>query len=303
MITFKTFLEQKSNGVSLRDIKRDCRLFLSETKSPLYRGVGSAPDNIRFNDHPTARRPKDSSPMWNQMFNYASAKLFGVENIRRKSIFASGSITQARTYGDVVLIMLAGNYKCLSSSVINDTYNDLNFDEGLDLKFEKVLKFSSDEYPYLSETALWDILSEIRAPLDDEMDFTNEMIESFERAKKNFTKINVSAVERNSSKLYKTILQHCIEMLKEKDIRQMNIEKAISTKNEIAIYESAGHYDVPFWVIKQQIDEGIITSSTDKGKAAIAEILKIAETTTAIYNSGFPGLAFFDNLKILISES
>lgn len=305
MITFKSFLENKTDNSALANIKRDCQKFLSATDSPLYRGVGLADDKITFVDHPVERRAKDSGRMWNMLFNYAAHKLFGIEDIRKKSIFATGSVTQARVYGAVVMIFPKGDFECLGSTIIHDTYNDIYFDRDLDLKFEKVLKFADAISPsYLDEQEVWEIISHITADINDEMEFTNQLIHYFEEAKKNGRpRIKMATVDATASKLYDIILQNAVSVLTEGNIKQMSIDKAIATRNEIAIYESEGYYAVSLAALDTLLRNGTIKPKTKEGGLALVEIVRIMHNNKLTISSAFPGKEFIKHFKVLIDAS
>ena len=308
MISFKQFLSEEKNELSLIDIRDNCSIFLSEVSSPLYRGFQDQSEHIKYFDFPESRQSKDSSKIWNMLYNYAAEKVLGVENIRSKTLFASGAARQAYVYGDVQMVFLKGKYKCVGSKHTHDTFNDIEFTKGdLDLKVEKILKLSNDDYPYLDDLELNEILhkaASICGDIEDEMEFTNAMIEGFDMMKRrNFkTGIDIPKVEANISKIYKLVLKNAIDAFNEAGMRNMTIQAAIDTKNEIGLYEGEGYYLLSPLALDTMLRNGDLKPKTKEGGLALVEIVKMLHANKLRITSAFQGKIFMQHFKTLIND-
>jgi hypothetical protein len=138
MITFKQFLREDDKEFYKSDminhvaewINRDCSQFLSASNGKhLYRGLkvyhpdGGLPLAMRIS-HPTDRAPKDSGSLFNDIFNKSIEQKFGVADIRKKTIFATGDARQARQYGPLFFFFPIGEFQFAYSPSVTDSYED-----------------------------------------------------------------------------------------------------------------------------------------------------------------------------------
>lgn len=138
MITFKQFISEDEKEVYGFDrfkhiaewLHTDCAKFLSESGGhPLYRGMkifsdeGAPLDALRIS-HPENRIPKDSGELFNDIFNRAMEKKFGIADIRRKTVFASGSVNQAKLYGQIFYFFPIGDFKFTYAPDVEDSYEE-----------------------------------------------------------------------------------------------------------------------------------------------------------------------------------
>ena len=96
---------------------------------PLYRGL-SAPllEDGELAFLRTDRRPRNTLPAFNALFNLMIERKFGIPNIRRQSLFVTGEIRRAAAYAKEIdaqhlcKIHPNGNYRYLYSPCIHDSY-------------------------------------------------------------------------------------------------------------------------------------------------------------------------------------
>ena len=151
---FKTFLIESSTyslEQAMEHIRRECTAFLRASQGkPLMRGIAKerikGSDIVRidqskvlFTDHPSNRPPRDSDDGFNFMFNAMMDVAFQEENIRRHSVFVTGSRSVAQMYGNVNFVFPAGTIKYLWSKQIDDSYES-------DHEIEEIM------YSYLHDT-------------------------------------------------------------------------------------------------------------------------------------------------------
>lgn len=79
----------------------------------------------------TDRRPLDGSPIGSLLFDYAMNKHHGIENVRRRSVFAANDIGIANQYGNVTLeLMLSPDTQILYHPYIHDSGVYVSLEDG-----------------------------------------------------------------------------------------------------------------------------------------------------------------------------
>ena len=89
----------------------------------IFSDEGAPLDALRIS-HPENRIPKDSGELFNDIFNRAMEKKFGIADIRRKTVFASGSVNQAKLYGQIFYFFPIGDFKFTYAPDVEDSYEE-----------------------------------------------------------------------------------------------------------------------------------------------------------------------------------
>lgn len=154
MQTFKKFLLENntySHDEIIQAIKRDCQPYLSHTSAdaPMYRGA-HMPEAYAFSPPITNRPALHSAPSSTNFFNMMIYAGFGIENIRSKTLFTTGSHHQARSYGPLYFAFPKGDFSILYSHKISDslTSNSTLFNH-FGLSLSKKLKTDESIGDYL----------------------------------------------------------------------------------------------------------------------------------------------------------
>lgn len=125
---FKQYLNENSNITSIQDFisvaLKDCGPFLKESRGlPLFRGMRTIRNPVTFIEHPKDRKPRDSEPEFNWAFNAMIDIALGIPEIRKKSIFITGSKEIAEDYGQAYFVFIKGDLHYLWSPQIIDSYD------------------------------------------------------------------------------------------------------------------------------------------------------------------------------------
>lgn len=266
VITFKTFLNEQQELTytfkeGLEVIKDHCGWFINESEGkPMFRGIPKMriiagevnhinTTHISWTPHPVNRRPKDSEPAFNFIINSMIDAAFGVENIRRKSFFATGNKAQARTYGEIMFCIPKGTTKWMWSPDISDAYEDTSklyemlikacHMTGLhSRKFEEIFHELFQQYQF--NTRIW--VEDQGAGAER---ITNYVI-------KGLGLEDISAFEDSTP--YKVLLDGLEKTAKDLYFDTRNLADAITTGNEIMFYESGGYYLVPEKVVAEEAE-------------------------------------------------
>lgn len=134
---FKEFLlERKVDSLHdvVQQIRSNCKPFLRQGRM-LYRGFspylakeGGAekfdPNIAFYSPHPTNRKPRDSAPGFNFMFNSGTELRFKIEQMRERTIFVTNNPSLAMIFGEVTFFFPVGDFKYITSSKVSDSYED-----------------------------------------------------------------------------------------------------------------------------------------------------------------------------------
>jgi len=266
-MNFKNFLLESPSKYNFeqgcKQIKQHCQPFLTASNGqPLYRGTprirttisnksGYTEDkmeHISFINHPENRTPRNSDQLFNNVFNGMIDLAFGVKNIRRKSIFATGNLDEALAYGTAHFCFPKDNFKFINSPKILDSFSD----ESSILKHLKNEMYTS--FPK-DKKLKYDVIRAFAyvCDLGDPVDFFNGD-KSLRKAFNNIFKIEVPIeLEVEPYEIFISALKKTgLDLYSDTDI-----SKAIKNKHEILIYESNGYYMVPFPLVLSQLDQKI----------------------------------------------
>ena len=245
---FKTFLNENSNTVftfeeAIAEIKKHCGWFLTESNDrALYRGIklkdASLESQIFFSPHPTDRRPKDSDPWFNFMFNALIDIGFHIPEIRRKSYFCIGRTHDAYTYGDVCFIFPKGDCQFLWSREIGDSYShDYRIMQHLVTK----LPFAIDR----------DVLSDVFMHLAHQGVDAHEWAHSPNNilAEKTRDAFETAGYTGSLDKVYSQLRDAMLTVGRD-FYKSTNLDDAIKSYNEIFITKSDGYYALSLEAVK-----------------------------------------------------
>lgn len=253
---FKEFLMEEDFDLlaGLSKIKEECGPFLHESDGLfLYRGMKIDRERVHFTPHVKQRSPRDSSRAFNAFFNAGVELTYGIENIRPRSVFATGHKGDASEYGEIFFIFPKGEVKVLYSPMVEDSYLA---DDELNKSFAQYFGIESDN-----------VLS-AHKPKNAAMKIANAflriVVESgndVELAVKNIL-TNEALVEAAfddlTSKAGRKIeigdvhfaLQNTFH---ENYAGRKDLLGAIRSNKEILIYESEGYYSVPLDAVNSHI--------------------------------------------------
>jgi hypothetical protein len=249
-MNFRRFLaEQAELGFDevLNRIRRECNIFLRETDKPLFRGLSMGDGgHAFFSPHPKNRPPRDSGKHDVFLFDGMIDAAFGIEEIRKHTVFATGDEGIAQDYGDVYFTFPVGKFKCLWSPSVKDSVQDLTYWH--DMKptlYKKGIQMNGSTYK-----DLWSKLSK-RYPTAGEwvydLDGDAEKV-----TRKVVADLEGGVVDNAPADSYK-ILIDIITFVGKHHYRLGDIDSAISSHNEILIYESNGYYSVPVDMVHSQM--------------------------------------------------
>lgn len=233
-------------------IHRDCAQYISDSDGlPLYRGIGSKSSNHpTFSVHPKSRDAQASSPWFNFMFNAGIDAAFGIEAVRKKSVFSTGQIAEARVYSNAGFFFPVGNYKFIFSNNIADSY------------------VSDNELAKQVATYLSDELSVRARPTEIISIFHHLSSAGTERKwvsgdTKKGTRYIVRDVLGNSDETIYELLINAVKHVFGKHYATTNIKEAIQSNSEILFYETGGYYHVPIKWAMEEYEKATGNSITD----------------------------------------
>jgi hypothetical protein len=227
-------------------IRTDCTAFLRASKDkPLFRGIpanrikGSSivridQSSAMFTDHPVNRPPKDSDLNgggFNFMFNAMMDVAFQEENIRRHSVFVTGSRTVAQQYGAVSFTFPVGPIKYLWSSEIDDSYES-------ELDIQEVIIDNIDDTAVIKS----------RKPLAKLFDNLADQISPHEWVydlKGNSEELTKRLLRTDDSSIYSELISALEKTADFLYTNCKNLDVAIQKRAEILLYASKGYYSVP----------------------------------------------------------
>lgn len=84
-------------------VKRECSEYLSVARTPHYRGMSA---NARFGDKNIRqdRAPRESPIDQTTLFNEAAERVFGIEDVRNRSMYMTTKREDAEMYGTVFVV-------------------------------------------------------------------------------------------------------------------------------------------------------------------------------------------------------
>jgi hypothetical protein len=251
---FKEFLAERefnSLPVVLQKIKTNCVPFLNQSRGELmYRGmarrqvIGTEHLEInqgvaRYTVHPQNRPPLHSGkhPYFNFVFNAGCELAFGVENLRRQSVFATGAPSQAMQYGDIYLCFPAGDISFISSSRVYDSFEDAGI-----IKTEVVNNLIGRGHGITMAKLRqgFDKLSASMTP--------TEWLKESEEVKQ----LTASSFDIDDEGLYdalRTSLKDGLGSLYDSD----NLADHIKRGNEILFHETHGYYSIPVKMFMEEM--------------------------------------------------
>ena len=257
---FKTYLSLNEALLGLTfkqtisDIKRNCRPFLSAADNQLlFRGMSKIEvhsttsdeidlDKGQFFEHPEARSARDSSKSFNFMFNAGCEMAFGIENIRKQSIFGGGNAYQAMLYGSLCLMFPAGNISFLGSNEISDS-----------------MESEGEIYRAIANSGLDDISKILLIRYFSKLsNYTNPH---------DWVTGDFQAHEDIISAEFNDTLKFALAKAFKTLYRSSGLKDLIASKNEILIYESDGYYTIPVsMVLSEMRAVGIKANDKDVDK-------------------------------------
>lgn len=215
---------------------------------------------ISWTPHPSDRKPKDSEPAFNFIMNSMIDAGFGIENIRRKSFFATGNRVQARTYGKVMFCLPKGKPKWMWSPDIFDAYEDSSE------LYDRLIKAS--DLPSFTRQKYESIFAELRHTYGHSTrTWVNNENGDSERVTLQAVKDSVDHHEDvfGSASPYKILLSGLRDTAKDLYLDTRNLAEAITAGNEIMFYESDGYYLVPEETVAEEASkDGVDDASTQK---------------------------------------
>jgi hypothetical protein len=266
VISFKTFLNENQEQVfdfkeGLSAIRDNCSWFINESEGkPMMRGIRAIrivdrkvidvnTTRISWAPHPFDRKPKDSDPALDFMLNSMIDAAFGIENIRRKSFFATGNRAQARTYGKTMFCFPKGKAKWMWSPDISDAFEDTpemyemvnkacHMTGVHSRKFEEIFHELFQQYRF--NTRMW-----VKDQSGSAATVTNNVIESVGLD-------GISAFE--NAPAYKVLIDGLRSTAEDLYIDTRNLADAITSGNEIMFYESGGYYLVPEETVAEEAE-------------------------------------------------
>jgi len=271
---FKTFLTEgyqyTFNNV-VAQIRDECKPFLRQLgERPMYRGIPKVrvsgrnvtehdTEQAHFFEHPVNRSPKDSDPEFNWIFNAMMDMTFSEEAIRRKSLFVTGSSTQAAQYGAVHFVFPVGSFQYLWSPLIEDSYEDLRKITDV---MQEYLEAEGVNIPSRNFTQLLGKLSEKqRDPHIWSYDLDGKSESQVEDAAFETVKPDtaveslISRLDQEKTNLYHVLTKAMMDATTElyKDSKEM--AKALLSNNEILVYESRGYYAIPADMVYAEVQQ------------------------------------------------
>lgn len=255
MITFKQFINESSTEMELLDIcKRittECGQFLSSVDNlPLMRGLSLVmgrthpPQEI---SQPVNRPPKDSEDGFNLLFNAGIESVHGIKEIRRKTLYATGSALQARQYGNITFVFPKDGFKFMYSPIIQDSYEE---SDDLNVRLADILSEAGAPMNRYEISRIFTYLANEEVTPDDLLRWSgiDAELDAFYDNK-------IAGAYDPTAKL-SAVFKDCLtKTFKELDYRTTDIHKAVASKNEISFYESDGYYLVPITSIRKHFSE------------------------------------------------
>lgn len=277
MISFKTFLNEQQQRTytfeeGLEAIKDHCSWFINESAGkPMFRGIPKKrviagkleninTTKISWTPHPSDRKPKDSDPAFNFIMNSMIDAGFGIENIRRKSFFATGNKAQAIVYGEVMFCLPKGKPKWMWSPDISDAYEESSELYDRLIKASGLPDFTRQIYKSIFEKLCLSYGQSTRTWVNNENGDSERVTLSIAKdAMEHFEDIFAGASP------YKILLSGLRDTAKDLYIDTKSLAAAITSGNEIMFYESDGYYLVPEETVAEEASrDGVdVKNSTD----------------------------------------
>lgn len=274
MITFKQFINESSTEMELLEIcKRittECGQFLSSANNlPLMRGLSRfmarthTPQEI---SQPVNRPPKDSEDGFNLLFNAGIEAVHNIKEIRRKTLYATGSPRQARQYGNIVFVFPKDGFKFLYSPVVEDSYEES--DEMYVLMADKLSAAGSPMNRYELDQLFTFLSNEQITPEDllKSPSVPSELTAYYES--------EIGRAYEPTAKLGDVFRKCLYDTFKELDFRGTDLKKAISSKTEISFYESNGFYLVPLSAIRSHFSQ-LSSDELDTSSQCYSKLLEL----------------------------
>lgn len=275
MISFKNFLKEDSSELTFEDgleqIKQHCQPFIRQTKEhgPLLRGLKYASNKkILHAAHPTDRAPKDSDSEFNRIFNDAFAHLYAVDNIRRKTVFASGSFRHARIYGTVYFYLPAGDFEFAWSPKISDSYED--FSDLLDIGIKQFCAQNGFSSRAIGGGLLARTINRLVIGLDNTVNIFSDKLSEHDRyfvnssaSAANWPDAFVDELSAAGLDIATASVKMAEYAFRESYLFNSALGAAIDSGHETMFFKSDGYYLVPYSVVVEKAEEEKLLSMTD----------------------------------------
>lgn len=125
MKIYEILHENKSTDRVIDFIRKNCQPFLAANKSSLlngqylYTGTKRWDSRVFKSPVPTNRKPRDTSILIHNLFDHYFKQHFGIP-YRSNALFTTTQSSVAEQYGNVYAVFPIGNYKILTSPIIED---------------------------------------------------------------------------------------------------------------------------------------------------------------------------------------
>lgn len=246
---FKQFLlEQDLTGASIDLIKQKCQPFLETSKgSPLFRAVTRPIESISVIPHPKSRPPRDSSPEFSFAFNSCIDATFDIVDIRQRSFFAVGSVTEAAKYAEnLAFCFPCGDFKYIWSEEIQDSY--VGDDGGLGFLADYICTNLPKKYSKITTEVMVEFFENLFSIIGKNGSST--WIHNLDGLAETYTELAARACSgRSILKLKHGDLVAVMKKFGTEMYSDANLPLAIKSHNEIFFYESGGYVLVPFSAI------------------------------------------------------
>ena len=254
---FKKFLAEYAGGTDLDTacsrIRRECKYFLKNSKGKaLYRGMKGISEEagVIFAPAPKNRAPKDSDPGFNIMFNSGFELAFGVKNIRQNCMYATGSYTSAKVYGDTFFIFPKGDFSWTFSPDYEDSFEDSGKMYGsLGYNIEQALGV---RIPSHELSQMFELLAEENITAEQFLAGSQHVKDALKVATQNtFTEKELKKIAKKD--LHKILLNGVQEVFETDYIDSEDLNRGIHTRHEIGFYNFEGYFAVPTLLVYQTL--------------------------------------------------
>lgn len=246
---FKQFLlEQDLTDGAADLIKHKCQPFLEMSEGkPLFRAVTRPIESISVIPHPKSRPPRDSGPEFSFTFNSCIDAAFNIADIRQRSFFAVGSVTEASKYAtNLAFCFPCGDFKYIWSEEIQDSY--VGDDGGLGFLADYVCANLPKKYFKITPEIIVEFFENLFSIISKGGSST--WVHNLDGLAETYTEQAARACSNRSIlKLKHNDLVAVMKKFGTEMYTDGNLPQAIKSHNEIFFYESGGYILVPFSAI------------------------------------------------------
>lgn len=279
---------EETRSKLLADIRKNCAEFFREADGhALYRGVPKpvlADRDIVLFNHPENRDAKDSPTAFNIFFNAMMEATLGIKDIRRQTMFATGSSMTANAYGKACYCFPVGKFDFIWSSKVADSYAEENiiFDNLRQvIEKEEVPDFGKRFGTYASMKSairsLFNSIDETFDILDPTPTVRDRINRSYNTA---YAAMQRGGDEEDESFDFSSLLIKCMPALGKRIYIEEDLVGAIQSKHEILIYKSGGYYLIPVDSARRMVAKTKDTYHMND-EEVYAELLKLIEGAEA----------------------